>query len=338
MDAAASWGIDLVQSLQRLSPALDGVMRLLSFLGEEDFFGFLIPFIYWCVDTSLGARLLAVLVVSDFINGLVKLGFHAPRPYWVAPQVKAMSIEPSYGIPSGHAQTGLTFWGLLSRGVRWSWAPAAAAVLVFGISLSRIYLGVHFPHDVVIGWLIGAALLAGVIWIGPGLARWLAGRTLGMQIAAAFLFSMAMLTALLVAHAAIAGVTDPPAWAAQAAAATAPPPGRPAIAPRSMDGPVADLGLVFGAGAGLALGRRYAPFDVRGPWRWRILRLLLGLLALAVVRFGLGAVFPREPMAVGLMFRYLRYALMGLTALWLAPWVFVRIGIAAQPAGTGARS
>jgi len=328
VEALQSWGVTVVAALQQFSTGLDGGMRFLSFVGEEGFFAILVPFVYWCVDAALGARLLAALVFSDFLNGLAKLAFHAPRPYWVSPQVKALSLEPSYGIPSGHAQTSVLFWGLVSRSLSRPWAPVAAAAVVLAISLSRVYLGVHFPHDVLAGWLIGAVLLAAFIWAGPRLARWFAAQRPVAQIAAAFLLSMAMLAVLLIVHATIAGVVDPLAWAEQAADAAPPPPGRPAIAPRSVDGPVADLGLMFGAGAGLALGRRYAPFSTRGPWRHRILRLLVGLVLLAVVRVGLGAVFPREPLVVSMTFRYLRYALMGLTALWFAPWVFLRIGIA----------
>jgi len=328
VDALQSWGLTVVATLQQFSPGLDGVMRFLSFVGEEGFFAIMVPFVYWCVDAALGARLLAALVFSDFLNGLGKLAFHAPRPYWMSPRVKALSLEPSYGIPSGHAQTGVLFWGLVSHSLSRPWVPVAATAVVLAISLSRVYLGVHFPHDVLAGWMIGAVLLAAFIWAGPGLIRWLGARPLVAQIAAAFLLSMAMLAVLLIVHAAIAGVVDPPAWAEQAADAAPPPPGRPAIAPRSMDGPVADLGMVFGAGAGLALGRRYARFDARGPWRHRILRLLVGLVLLAVVRVGLAAVLPREPLVVGMTFRYLRYALIGLTALWVAPWVFLRIGIA----------
>ncbi len=328
MDALQSWGLTVVAALQQFSPGLDGAMRVLSFVGEEGFFAILVPFVYWCVDAVLGVRLLAVLVFSDFLNGLVKLVFHAPRPYWVSPQVTALSLEPSYGIPSGHAQTGTVFWGLVARRLGRPWAPVAGVALVLAISLSRIYLGVHFPHDVLAGWMIGAVLLAAFIWVGPGLARWFVPRPPVTQIAAVFLLSMAMLAVLLIVHAAIADVVDPPAWAEQAAETAVPPPGRPAIAPRSMDGPIADLGLLFGAGAGLVLGQRYAPFSPRGPWRLRILRLLVGLVLLAVVRIGLGAILPREPLALGMTFRYLRYGLMGLTALWFAPWVFLRIGIA----------
>jgi hypothetical protein len=73
------------------------------------------------------------------------------------------------------------------------------------------------------------------------------------------------------------------------------------------------------------------PFDARGPWASRILRFALGIAVLLALRVGLGAVFPREPEAVGLFFRAVRYAVMGLWAVWLAPWVFVRLRLAATP-------
>lgn len=328
MDVLQSWGVGLILTLQQLSPGLDGLMWFLSFLGQEEFYAVLVPFVYWCVDTTLGVRLLAALIVSDFTNGLAKLAFHAPRPYWVSAEVRALSVEPSYGIPSGHAQTGIPFWGQVARRVAKPWAPAAAAVVVLGVSLSRVYLGVHFPHDVLAGWMIGAALLLAAVRTGPRLAAWWGARPLSAQVAAAFLLSLAMLVLLLAAHASLAGVTDPPVWAEQAADAAPPPPGRPAIDPRSMDGPIADLGLILGMGAGLALGRRYAPFDARGPWRHRLARLGLGVVALLIVRVGLALVFPREPLVTALIFRYLRYAILGLTALWLMPWLFLRLKIA----------
>lgn len=181
MDALQAWGVGLILTLQQLSPGLDGLMRFLSFLGQEEFYAVLVPFVYWCVDTTLGARLLAALIVSDFANGFVKLAFHAPRPYWVSTEVRALSVEPSYGIPSGHAQTGIPCWGQVARRVARPWAPAAATAVVLGVSLSRVYLGVHFPHDVLAGWVIGVALLVAAVRMGPRLAAWWGARPPGAQ-------------------------------------------------------------------------------------------------------------------------------------------------------------
>jgi hypothetical protein len=54
----------------------------------------------------------------------------------------------------------------------------------------------------------------------------------------------------------------------------------------------------------------------------------LGLILLIVLRFGLGAILPREPELAGAIFRYARYVIMVLWATWLAPWIFVKLRLA----------
>lgn len=49
---------------------------------------------------------------------------------------------------------------------------------------------------------------------------------------------------------------------------------------------------------------------------------------ISISRVYLGVIFPREPLEVALLFRYVRYALIGLWTVWLAPWAFVRLGLA----------
>ncbi|MDI6773060.1 MAG: phosphatase PAP2 family protein [bacterium] len=328
MDVIWQWGINLILTLQQHSPGLDLGMKFLSFLGGEEFFMLLIPFLYWCVDTTRGLRVLALLLFSDFTNGLLKWAFHAPRPYWVDARVKALAAETSYGLPSGHAQVATAIWGFLARAARRPLAWVAAVLLVLGISISRVYLGVHFPHDVAAGWVAGALVLAAYLWLEPRAATWLKPRPLAVHVAAVLLLSAGMLAAVFGVSAAIAGTIDPPAWEAQAAAAGPPDAGRRATDPRSMDGFFTNLGVAFGAGIGLALRRRYVSFDPRGPWVQRILRLGLGLVVLLGLRSGLGALFPREPLEVALLFRYVRYALIGLWTVWLALWAFVRLGLA----------
>lgn len=331
MTALQQWGSGIIHALQQFSPALDGPMAFLSFLGREDFFVLLVGFLYWCVDPGWGLRALGALLASDFANHLFKWAFHAPRPYWVDPQVRALSTETSYGIPSGHAQTGVAFWGYHANTLRRAWAWAAAAVIVLGISISRVYLGVHFPHDVVAGWVSGALVLAVYLWLQPRAAAWLRSRSPGLQVAAAAGISVAMVLVALAVRAAIGGIADPPAWEAQAAAAYAPVPGGRATGTRDLNGLMVLVGMAFGAGTGAALARRSVPFDARGPWASRILRFALGIIVLLALRVGLGAVFPREPETVALFFRAVRYAAMGLWAVWLAPWVFVRLRLAQGP-------
>ncbi|MGP3684176.1 phosphatase PAP2 family protein [Streptomyces sp. IBSNAI002] len=113
----------------------------------------------------------AVLVATAVQQGLKAL-VGRERPQWPDPVDRADFAA----YPSGHAMTatvvcGLLLW-LLPRGTpRWAvvTAWAAAVVSVLGVGFTRIYLGVHWPSDVVGGWLLGVALVALVIAApGPG--------------------------------------------------------------------------------------------------------------------------------------------------------------------------
>ncbi|MEU9205884.1 phosphatase PAP2 family protein [Streptomyces sp. NPDC048332] len=116
-----------------------------------------------------GARMLAAWVaVTTLVSSLLQQGIKAAvgreRPLWPDPVDSAHYAA----FPSGHAMTavvscGLLMWLLQRSGCR-PWirraALAAAGVSVLGVGLTRLYLGVHWPSDVVGGWLLGAALVA----------------------------------------------------------------------------------------------------------------------------------------------------------------------------------
>jgi hypothetical protein len=87
-------------------------------------------------------------------------------------------------------------------------------------------------------------------------------------------------------------------------------------------------GMILGLWIGFAVEARYVRFSPAGPLWQRGLRLAIGLIVLLALRFGLKALFPADPLALNLLFRTLRYALM---MLWVAagwPWLFVRLGLA----------
>ena len=81
MDAIYQFGINLIQSLQTLSPSLDSFMETVSFIGQPEFFLVLIPFIYWTIDRHIGIRSLLVLLYFDSITVSLKVLFHQPRPF-----------------------------------------------------------------------------------------------------------------------------------------------------------------------------------------------------------------------------------------------------------------
>jgi len=327
MDALMRWGINVILALQN-APWLSGVMRLLTFLGNEEFFLFVMPAIYWCVSPGVGARLAVLLIASNGLNGLLKIAFHLPRPYWVDLRVKALSSETSYGIPSGHAMNSTSVWGFLAAQVKKRWAWAAALALIFLISLSRLYLGVHFPTDVLAGWILGALVLGAFLALERPAVAWLKRLTMWQQIGLAFALSLVYLALFSGILAAIAPSPDPAIWEQNAALATLTKPGEPATDPRNPEDGVPVAGMVMGLGLAFALPTRHPTrFDAKGPLAKRALRFVIGLVGVLILWMGLKLLTPHEPFALAMVVRYIRYGLVVFWVLYLAPRAFVRANI-----------
>jgi len=323
MNPMLDWGINLIAWLQASFPWLRSPMQFFSFLGSEESFLLLLPFLYWCVDARLGARVGAILCISSNVNDFFKLAFHTPRPYWVSTKVQAMSSETSYGLPSGHAQNTLSIWGLIGAAGR-SWLRWAIAILIFLIGLSRIFLAVHFPTDVLLGWLIGGLVLWAFLRWEASVLAWVNRRALAEKIGLALAASI-LLIVIPLAGLTFAPPSDPPAWATTAATAFPPKPGEPAINPRDIGGSVGVAGVFFGFTAGLALLFHQTRFDARGVWRKRVLRFLLGAAGVLVLWMGLRAILPRDASLAAQTLRYLRYAVTGLWVGYGAPVLFIKL-------------
>ncbi|MFA7286642.1 MAG: phosphatase PAP2 family protein [Patescibacteria group bacterium] len=116
---------------------------------------------------TLVVRLAALLVGTYIAQDATKLFFNVPRPpisYWLV-------AESSSSFPSGHALGatvlfGFIYWLIARSGVHrfvcWS-AYSVAIVIIFLVGLSRIYLGVHWPSDVIAGWILGFFWLRAVL-------------------------------------------------------------------------------------------------------------------------------------------------------------------------------
>jgi membrane-associated phospholipid phosphatase len=325
MQSIFEWGTRVVLAVQGVGTWALVPMKLFSFLGTEEFFLVLITLLYWCVSAPLGIRLTFALLAADTTSGLLKLAFHTPRPFWTEARVEVRAVETSYGMPSGHALIASTVWPYLAYRLRRAWVWVAAIVLVLLISLSRMYLGVHFPQDVITGWLFGALLLALYIWAERTIAPGLAKASLARQVLVAVAASALVLLLSALAFMAIANVVDPPAWM-EALRRVLPP--DDFVLPRDPSGLISDAGLILGMGIGLALAQRSARFEAGGALWKRALRYLIGLVGVLLFWRGLTFVFPGGMDGLGMMLRYVRYALTGLWAVYLAPLVFLKLKLA----------
>src|SRR5438034_7017785 len=101
----SGWGLQVVLWLQAIrGPALELFAKVFNWLGQEDFFLILVPFIYWSIDALLGRQMFFLLVGSIWSNSALKAAFKRPRPFQVSDKVHNVIDEASYGLPSGHAQ------------------------------------------------------------------------------------------------------------------------------------------------------------------------------------------------------------------------------------------
>jgi membrane-associated phospholipid phosphatase len=309
MDPVTSGSLDLIRAFQSLGGWLTAPMRLFTLLGVEDFYLLLLPLIFWCIHRGLGIELVTLLIVSTGLNELAKGILKLPRPFWLDPPL-GINTDSSFGLPSGHAQNAIVLWGYLATVVR---GPRRwlCVLLIVLISLSRLYLGVHFPGDVLAGWALGLLVLGSFLWLKPRLAPGLAAWPLHRHILFAILASAALLV-LYLAAAAIP-VTAPPRFAQVFAIAQA----------HITEAGGSLAGLLLGGWIGLAIEERQVRFDVAGRLWQRAARLAGGLLILVALRFGLKAILPDD-----LGFRVLRYAIMMLWVSWAWPWLFVRVGLA----------
>ena len=148
------------------TPQLTKLMQALTFLGSVGFVFvlFLVCIaVFFAAGWKRAAIWLAVALGGSLVLDLsLKLAFHRARPVAFFGRVPL-----TYSFPSGHALTSLCFYGALA-GLCTARIPsrvariliwAASGVLVAGIGLSRIYLGVHYPTDVIAGYF------AGTIWV-----------------------------------------------------------------------------------------------------------------------------------------------------------------------------
>ncbi|HKV91858.1 MAG TPA: phosphatase PAP2 family protein [Candidatus Angelobacter sp.] len=151
---------------QFASPGMTILMKIFSMLGAQILAVVLVVafVIFARLRWKRAALWLAIAMAGALVlEASLKYAYHRIRP-----QAYFIPEPDSYSFPSGHALTSFCFYGVLAglvtdRIKSLSWRIAvwtAATLLVIAIGLSRIYLGVHYPSDVLAGYL------AATVWVG----------------------------------------------------------------------------------------------------------------------------------------------------------------------------
>jgi hypothetical protein len=219
-----------------------------------------------------------------------------PRPSEVAKSLHPLLHETSPSWPSNHAQGAVVSWGYLAWKFKRHWLWTLTIVLALLIGYSRIYVGVHFPQDIIGGWVIGIAFL--FVWGAFETPFRHALNRVPAEI-------QAILVVLL------------PCFLAYS---------------EPSSNISATLGAFSGLGLGYVLEGRVIRFDDRGSPLIRLARSAVGLVIVFGVHLGLRAAM--SPYEEGVPFdsatallRWARYLIVGFFASCVAPCVFLRLGL-----------
>lgn len=296
--------------------ALTALAQAATWLGDVEGYVLVVLAVLMVWDRSLALRLAVLVLLTMTANHLLKTWLANPRPFvadgtwmerWAVAPATAAELVAEFSTPSGHAMAGAAFYGYLFARAEPPWLRAAAVAALLATGASRPYLGVHYVEDVLLGWTVGAALAWIAVRRGDALAR--AWNALALRHRGA----------LVVTASALLVLATRPLYEANAH-------GQPVLF-------VGYLGFLTGIVLGDPLEARWVGLDPRsgGPARklarWALaVGLVLGTILVLDAAF---ARLAEETSLAGTGLRYLRYAAAALAGALAAPWLAVRMGMAA---------
>ncbi len=145
------------------NPVLDTIFSVITMLGEELIFIVVGLVFFWCISKQKGYYVLSVGFFGIVLNQFLKLLFRVPRP-WVLDKnfttvESALEEATGYSFPSGHTQSAVGNFGAMARIIKSVVVRILCVVACLLVPLSRMYLGVHTPADVLVSFGIAVVLV-----------------------------------------------------------------------------------------------------------------------------------------------------------------------------------
>ncbi len=145
------------------NPVLDFLFSFITLFGEETIFMAVGMIVFWCVDKFKGYYLLCVGFFGTVLNQFLKIVCRVPRPWVKDPQFtiieSAREAASGYSFPSGHTQCSVGLYGGIARLTNNNALRIIMIILSALVALSRMYLGVHTPADVLVSVAIATILI-----------------------------------------------------------------------------------------------------------------------------------------------------------------------------------
>ena len=281
-------------------PGLNEFMLGITRLGEETAFLVAALIVFWCVDKRKGYYVMAVGFAGTMASQFLKLLCRVPRPWALDPDFtileQAREAADGYSFPSGHSQSAVGTFGAIAATSKNKWVKGVCIALCVLVPLSRMYLGVHTPADV----LVGAGMALALVWL---LRRWIMEGDRGM------LILISLLTAMAVGLLLYTTCWPFPADVDQENLAS------------GVKNAYTLLGCMLGIAVVYPVEKKYVRFSTEARWWAQILKVILGLAVVLLVKEGLRA--PLDGIFGGHMAaRMIRYFLVVLAAGILWPMSF----------------
>ena len=169
-----------IADLQQWFAPVDAVLRWLSLHSYSHNYLLIAAALYLSGFTKAGARMACAAMLSVLIFGSCRQFFASPRPYWEHSELFNGLFEKAWGMPSGHSQNAMVFWSITAYSIGRLWFWGIALSLVACIALSRLFLGLHYPDQVIIGLAVGVVIVTLWIKTEASFIRWLLEKT-GIQ-------------------------------------------------------------------------------------------------------------------------------------------------------------
>lgn len=170
------WCLELLDKMQ--NKFFDLLAFIVSYLGTGIFlFGFLLA-IFYLVDKEKAKKIGLITCISLLFNNFLKNLFQAKRPFefeqgkHLRKLTESLDGATGTSFPSGHVQNLTALATITSLTFKKKWITITSIILIILVAISRLYLGVHFPGDVVIGIFLGFSITVLAYYLYERSTKW----------------------------------------------------------------------------------------------------------------------------------------------------------------------
>lgn len=166
------WEDQLIIFIQRfMSPTLIKIAGIITEFGDAMILVGVIGLFYWSLNKELGKKLVVYLGFVNIVNTCVKSAVKRLRPYMANADIQCLKpvnnegdindvISQEFSFPSGHANNSMSIYGTIAKNSISRIWKAILIILILLNGISRFVLGVHYPTDVIAGWIVACVCIA----------------------------------------------------------------------------------------------------------------------------------------------------------------------------------